>query len=148
MDEFSPHSDKNKGFGGKRSHCKACNNKQIKVNDARRAYNTPEYRLWNGAKARSKKRGWACDLTLQDIKDIYPKDGKCPVLGIELKQGDGKVWDNSPTLDRIDNKKGYERGNIVVMSKRANTLKSSGTLEEHLLLCRWMSDHVSCLPIV
>ena len=139
MDEFSPHSDKTKGFGGKRSGCKKCNNKQCKTNDARRAYNTPEYKLWQGAKERSKRRGLKCDLTLQDIKDIYPKDNMCPVFGIEMKQGKGRVCPTSPTLDRIDSSKGYEKDNIVVISHRANTLKSSGTLEEHLLLCEWLA---------
>lgn len=36
----------------------------------------------------------------------------------------------SPSLDRIDSSKGYVKGNVRVISKRANQLKSNATVEE------------------
>lgn len=53
----------------------------------------------------------------------------CPVLGIKLVPG-GQIKDHSPSLDRIDNTKGYVKGNVHVISDRANRLKSDGTPEE------------------
>ncbi len=40
----------------------------------------------------------------------------------------------SPSLDRIDSTKGYTKGNIWVISNRANTLKNDATLSELKLL--------------
>lgn len=37
---------------------------------------------------------------------------------------------DSPTLDRLDNTKGYVRGNVIVVSYRANRLKSDATIYE------------------
>jgi hypothetical protein len=38
--------------------------------------------------------------------------------------------DSSPTLDKIDNAKGYTKGNIIWVSSRANRIKSDATLDE------------------
>lgn len=76
-------------------------------------------------KARAKKNGLSFDLTFDDI--VLPSH--CPVLGIPLIQTD-KQHDNSPSIDRIDNTLGYVKGNVVVISWRANRLKSDATHEE------------------
>ena len=52
----------------------------------------------------------------------------CPWLDIPL-QIHGPA-DNRPTLDRVDNSKGYVVGNVEVISWRANRLKSNATLAE------------------
>lgn len=87
----------------------------------------PALSMLRSAKARAKKRGLAFDLTREDI--AIPS--LCPVLGIELVQG---VWsgfiDSSPTLDRIDSAGGYTRGNVVVISWRANRIKCDATVSE------------------
>lgn len=56
----------------------------------------------------------------------------CPVLGIPLFKGTGKLTDNSPTLDRIDSTGGYTKDNVLVVSARANRIKSDATIEELL----------------
>ncbi len=63
-------------------------------------------------------------------KDITPLPDSCPILGIPLFFGDGVFGPNSPTIDRIDSNRGYEKGNVMVISHRANTLKSNATVEE------------------
>src|SRR3546814_14524029 len=42
------------------------------------------------------------------------------------------------SLDRIDNTKGYVRGNVAVMSYKANRLQNEGTAEEHEIIAAWM----------
>lgn len=55
----------------------------------------------------------------------------CPFLEIELDySGDRRINWNSPSLDRIDNSKGYIPGNVWIISRRANTMKHSANREE------------------
>ena len=56
----------------------------------------------------------------------------CPVLGIKLvpyNNGSGFHID-SPSLDRIKPELGYIKGNVRVISNRANLLKNNATVEE------------------
>jgi hypothetical protein len=55
----------------------------------------------------------------------------CPILGIELNYSASYRSDDSPSFDRIDSSKGYVKGNVVIMSWRANRIKNDGTAEEH-----------------
>jgi hypothetical protein len=55
----------------------------------------------------------------------------CPILGLELDYFCSVRTENSVSFDRIDNEKGYVKGNVVVMSWRANRIKNDGTAEEH-----------------
>jgi len=64
----------------------------------------------------------------------------CPLLGLELtyKKGDNTTPKNYATLDRIDSSKGYEEGNVQILSYRANTLKNDATIEEmRMMLTNW-----------
>ena len=90
-----------------------------------RANNLERFML-NHCRASAKARGLAFDLTIEDI--LIPK--MCPLLGIEIRCGEGRVMPHSPTIDRIDSSKGYVRGNVWVVSARANTVKSDATLQE------------------
>ena len=97
---------------------------------------SPENRLLNSARARAKKSGIPFALKVEDI--VIPLT--CPVLGIPLKRGNGKLHDNSPTLDRLIDGNGYVPENITVMSYRANRIKNNGTAEEHLKIYEWINS--------
>ncbi len=86
------------------------------------------------ARLHAGKRGIEFALELDDI--FVPEH--CPVLGVRLERGRGKCQDASPTIDRLDSSKGYVRGNVTVISHRANTIKSFGTAEEHERIAAWM----------
>lgn len=86
----------------------------------------PEKRIYSSIRNRATRDNIDFNLTIDDIKiDKY-----CPILGIELDTSYGKRKENSVSVDRIDNSKGYVKGNIVLCSWRANRLKSSATIEE------------------
>lgn len=96
--------------------------------------NNLEKYLVQGAKQRAKKYGLPFDITYLDV--VIPK--KCPYLNIPLIPF--SEW-SSPSLDRILPELGYVKGNIQVISTKANTMKNNATPEELLsfakeILCR------------
>lgn len=82
--------------------------------------------LLSNAKNRAKSKNLPFNLTLDDI--IIPNE--CPLLNIPLQEGIGIYTDNSPTLDRIVPELGYVKGNIQVISMRANRIKDNASFEE------------------
>lgn len=90
----------------------------------------PEIRtIYNRLKASAKKRNIPFNLTLMELYNIdLPLT--CPILGIPLKFNRGKLEDNSYSYDRIDNTKGYEFDNIIVISYKANILKKNASNKE------------------
>jgi hypothetical protein len=88
--------------------------------------NNPNAELFRHARHRAKRKNIPFDITAEDV--IIPET--CPVLGIQLQIGEKVVCNNSPTLDRIKPELGYVKGNIQVLSYRANLLKSNATIEE------------------
>jgi hypothetical protein len=46
-------------------------------------------------------------------------------------------------LDRIDNNEGYVKGNVAVISFRANTLKNNATAEELRAIADYMDEALS-----
>lgn len=62
----------------------------------------------------------------------------CPVLGIPIDYGAKGINNpNAASVDRIDNKKGYVPGNVVIVSFRANELKRDASLDEMRALLRF-----------
>lgn len=104
-----------------------------------RSLQDPETRLKRmvaEAKARAKQKNIVFDITHEDVE----WNTHCPVLGLELvltNAGHGGAH-NSPSIDRIDNSLGYIKGNVRIISNRANKLKNDMTKEEcALLLENW-----------
>ena len=88
--------------------------------------------MLHNAKLRAERKGLAFDLTSEDI--IIPE--KCPILEVPLVIGTYNNYEYSPSIDRIDNTKGYVKGNIQIISKKANSMKNSATLEELKMFCK------------
>ena len=82
-----------------------------------------ERRLFLGARQRAKKNN--IDFCIEESDIIIPE--KCPVFKTPFDQKD--VYSRA-SIDRIDPKLGYIKGNIQIISYRANWLKSNATLSE------------------
>lgn len=104
------------------SYCKSCDSeKHFKL---RRQPERHKKLLWYSARTRAIKNNLKFDIKIEDI--VIPK--KCPVFGFILKVSPGKIdRKHSPSIDRINNKKGYTKDNIIVVSYLANALKSNAT---------------------
>lgn len=133
---------------GYRSKCKKCYQARAKIYGlqnnaillrkaaARRRRNTGQTLLWV-ARNRAKKKGWEYNLDISDVS--IPTH--CPILGLMLCPQMGKSAHNSPSLDRIDSSKGYIKGNVQVISLRANILKNNASFQEIEMLYSWMSKN-------
>lgn len=116
-------------------YCAACNRR---ASAERADLNGGALKLFEKAKARAKDGDLNFNITVQDIEAAWPADGKCPVLGIELKRGKGSSQDASPTLDRVNPEWGYVRDNIAVISNRANRMKNNARASELERIATWM----------
>lgn len=77
----------------------------------------------------SKRRGIYFDLKYDDFE--VPE--YCPILEIKLKflneDSTGNLLSHA-SLDRIDNSKGYVKGNVIVISRLANAMKNEANFEQ------------------
>lgn len=81
------------------------------------------------ARRRAKKKEQEFSIDLSDL--VLPDT--CPYLGIPIDSYHPEQ-DYHPSIDRIDNSKGYIKGNVEVISHRANRLKNDAVAEELLAI--------------
>lgn len=101
-------------------------------------YATPETWLiyvMSGARVRSRRRNVAFDLSREDV--YVP--ARCPVFGVEFVYG-VKGHPNSPSLDRIIPTLGYVKGNVAVISRRANMIKHNASAVELERVAAWLRE--------
>lgn len=113
---FSKHAECVSGYDN--SRCKACKKSMWDWNAV-----PYERRMYNRTRARAKRKGIEFTLELSDI--VFPE--LCPVFKMPFIYGD---TDWTYSIDRRDNSKGYIKGNIVIMSNRANRIKNNATIGE------------------
>lgn len=111
--------------------CKKCNSTRVKSQ-------TPEWRMFQRAKARCKTSGLEFSI---DIDDIYIPD-TCPILGMEINMNSGRpgAYKNSPSLDLKDNDKGYVKGNVWVISQLANAMKGAASVNDLHKFADWINN--------
>lgn len=124
--EFSIHSKCKLGIDI--SACKAC--KKAKVDWSKVPI---EKRIYNRIKSRATKKKIPFDLELQDI--VLPK--LCPVFQKPFIYGD---YDWTYSVDRKDNSLGYVKGNIQILSNRANRLKGDFSINELQSMITFLSQ--------
>lgn len=95
--------------------------------------------LLYAAKHRAKQQGLPFDIDMTDV--VIPTC--CPVLGIELKFNKDKVEDDSPSIDKIIPSLGYVKGNVCVISNRANKIKTNADPYELRMVADWLEEKYS-----
>ena len=142
-------SKSKRGLLGLRSNCKDCdkircrkwkkdNPNNIKATNDKRnneRRSNPSKAMLDRAKRRSVKQGINFDLEESDLQIPLI----CPVLNKEMLVSDSKVPNRySPSLDKIKPELGYVKGNIQVISYKANTMKSDASGEELQAFAIWV----------
>ena len=116
-----------KSITGRQTYCKVCVKEYASGEEwiawrKERYYRNPERTIWIEARNRARSQNLPFDIDPEDCQ--IPEF--CPVLGISLTaKGKGTKSDSTPTLDKVDPSKGYVKGNVNIISWKANRLKSN-----------------------
>ena len=116
LSDFHKHKNCIAGYN---TVCKLC---RLPLSKKNYSNTSLEYRLWTGAKRRARLKNREFSIELSDI--LIPSE--CPVFKLPFES----IGEFAPSVDRIDSTKGYIKGNIQIISKRANMLKNNATIEE------------------
>jgi hypothetical protein len=126
LNEFHKQSS---GVMGRTSKCGRCRSDIMKD---KRSRDIPHSLLY-GAKVRAEKKGIPFEL---DIEDIVVPD-VCPVLLTPFTKGN---TDTAASLDRLDASKGYVKGNVNVISRKANRIKNNASVGDLQRVVAWMVE--------
>lgn len=92
--------------------------------DCRYSTYSPFTKQFNNIKKRVKKKDFEFDLTKESIKELFEKqNGRCAITGVPLKFGEETKIYETPSLDRIDNSKGYTKDNVQWVMLGINYMK-------------------------
>jgi len=89
-------------------------------------------------KNRAKEKNLEFDLTAKALES--KKVTHCPILKIELSYTNNTIQNNSATIDRIDNSKGYTIENIQIVSYQANRMKSNASQKELIEFAKYILE--------
>jgi hypothetical protein len=125
------HVDQNRKDGRKNT-CASC------IVSEQKERHSKDYRkyLLRTARHRAKKNGIVFSITEEDLELV----DVCPVLGIPLETGKHN-HPNSPSIDKVIPQLGYVKGNVRVISRRANTIKNDATIEELFAVAYYVRNH-------
>ncbi|QIG73052.1 postulated decoy of host sigma factor protein [Rhizobium phage RHph_N3_19] len=103
---------------------------KYRENRDRKREEDPQDYILRKLQSSSKRRNSEFDLEKEDI--IIPE--VCPVFGTPFEIGTRYA----PSVDRIDNSKGYVKGNVQIMSWMANSMKNSASVEQLIEFAEWV----------
>lgn len=105
----------------------------VKDRDDYRNPNNTFFRQFHARRQSAIKHGIPFSITFEELY----KPEHCPILGVKLNYGcsdfsNGKQSRDpcKASIDKLDPELGYVRGNVFIISWRANTLKSNMTIDE------------------
>ncbi len=109
---------------------------------------TPQLSSWVkiktwGSMSKARKKHLEFNITREDILKALPEKLVCPVLGYLLDFNAPCNTHNQPSVDRKDSTKGYVKGNIQIISFRANRIKYNASIEELTNVLNYMKSFTS-----
>lgn len=89
---------------------------------------------------KSNRHRLSCTVTIQEAWDLFLKQNKkCALSGVDLQFG-AQSKNNSASLDRIDNSKGYELSNIQWVHKHINFMKRDLEQSYFIEMCKKVTE--------
>ena len=96
-------------------------------------------------RAGARVRGIPFSITEEDLD--MPEF--CPILGVKILYDRSKrlakrskgTHNHAPSVDRINSSLGYVKGNVAIVSMKANRIKNEGTIDEHQKVIDYMKKH-------
>ena len=89
------------------------------------------------SKRRANSKNLPFDLTSDYLESIFPKNCICPILGYKMKVSNVSLGKLSPTLDRVNPRLGYVKGNVEFVSNIANCMMTSATGKDIKKFVKW-----------
>lgn len=142
LESFSKSARHKDGLNGVCKECRSKGNREhwakhssrMTAKQRERHHEDPARNIFYQCKARAKKQGLPFNISKEDI--VVPE--KCPVLNIPLIVSKGRLSDNSPSIDKKIPSLGYVKGNISIISFKANRIKTNATLADLKEVVKWM----------
>ena len=160
VEMFNKNKTRRDGLNGYCRSCQSCAHATWSANggrEIRKAYAKANSVLrktstmTSDAKARAKKKNLPFDIDLDYVRSIVGENAQlalhCPIFGTPLDWssqrdlGRGPL-PNAPSLDRIVPGRGYVKGNVWIISHRANSIKNDASHEELKLVTKAVGEAI------
>ena len=89
------------------------------------------------SKRRARLKNLAFNLSSDYLEKIFPKTCICPILGYKMKVANINLGKLSPTLDRINPRLGYIKGNVEFVTNIANLMMTSANGRDIKKFVKW-----------
>ncbi len=97
--------------------------------------------FWKHILKHAEARDIPVSVTIEDAWTLFDGQGrKCALTGMALACGP-RQRDRTASLDRIDNSKGYEAGNLQWVHQHINWMKGRFTQQQFIQWCQAVADH-------
>lgn len=90
--------------------------------------------MWQRARARARQAGQAFKCQAKNV--TIPE--RCPVLGVRLVHKLDSRHEQTPTLVMLDPERGWEDGNVAVVSRRAADIRGEFSADELRRAAEWV----------
>ena len=128
---FSMFHKHNRCFMGVNTICKTC---RVPLSKEKWLNTSAVTKMLSRCKSRATQQSRVFNITEEDI--VIPSI--CPILKVPFNTSS----DYTPSVDRIDTTKGYVKGNIQVISNKANRMKSNASAKELKLFAEWINTNI------
>lgn len=103
--------------------------------------------FWNELKRGAIRRKYEFNISKEYIWDLFIKQNKkCALTKLPLVFGSRRIGEGykrmrTASLDRIDNDKGYIKGNVHWVHKYINKMRREFTIKDYIKFCKLVAEN-------